>query len=36
MALQPRRGRGAVAELNVAAGDVVLFKYATGRPFAGL
>jgi hypothetical protein len=28
--------RGGVAELPVAAGDVVLFKYATGRPFAGL
>jgi hypothetical protein len=36
VALQPRAPRGGVADLPVAAGDVVLFKYATGRSFAGL
>ena len=34
--LVPSGPRGGVAELPVAAGDVVLFKYATGRPFPGL
>lgn len=36
VALKPRGPWGGVAELGIAAGDVVLFKYATGRPFAGL
>ncbi|MGE5154520.1 MAG: hypothetical protein ACM3ST_10930 [Bdellovibrio bacteriovorus] len=33
--LEPRGPRGGVAELRVAAGDVALYKYATGRPFPG-
>lgn len=34
--LAPLGARGGVAELPVAAGDVVFFKYATGRSFPGL
>jgi hypothetical protein len=33
--LEPSGPRGGVAELPVAAGDVVLLKYATGRSFPG-
>jgi len=36
LTLDPRGPRRGVAELKVAAGDVVFFKYATGRPFPGL
>ena len=34
--LVPLNPGGGVVELPVAAGDVVFFKYATGRPFPGL
>jgi hypothetical protein len=34
--LVPSGARGGVAELPVEAGDLVLFKYATGRSFPGL
>jgi len=34
--LDPRGPRRGVAVLKIAAGDVVFFKYATGRPFPGL
>jgi hypothetical protein len=36
LALEKQGARGRVAQLRLAAGDVVLFKYATGRPFVGL